>query len=158
MRWDLRRVIQYLGSLLFCPNKRNTTKTPKGASARSCHQPLRFVSCSLLVPAASIGSKVASANNEQTLGEMVHAAALPSTTARKNHQYSVRVARPLKLAYLARQAFTASKNVIGFRTLPARVAPDHTNSLDGRHARSPIIPRLYLYPDISFRVLWPVPD
>src|SRR5215475_13650895 len=34
--------------------------------------------------------------------------ALPSRTVRKNHQYSLRVARPLKSAYFVRQAFSAS--------------------------------------------------
>lgn len=96
-----------------------TTK-PKGTSARSCHQPLRLVSCNRLAPTAISGRSVTSENNVETLKEISDATALPSTTARKNHQYSVRVARPLNSAYFVRHAFTAS--TIGIQIPPVSEA------------------------------------
>jgi len=101
--------------MLLCASKIIGTTTPNGTSDRSCHQPLRLVSCSRLAPTAISGRSVTSENNAQTLKEISDATALPSTTARKNHQYSVRVARPLNSAYFARHAFTAS--TIGIKYL-----------------------------------------
>ena len=46
-----------------CANKIRGTTTPKGTNARSCHQPLRFVSCIRLAPTAISGSRVTSENS-----------------------------------------------------------------------------------------------
>src|SRR5439155_14795703 len=60
--------------------------------------------------------------------------ALPSRTARKNHQYSVRVARPLKSAYFLKQVFTAS--TIGIRTPPVLDAETARNTfVIGSHGK-----------------------
>lgn len=104
------------GDMLGCIKKITSRIIPKGTSARSCHQPLRFVSCNRLAPTAIIGSRVTSSNNTYSLPAIVTVTALPSRTARKNHQYSLCVALPLKSAYFAKHAFTAS--TIGIRELP----------------------------------------
>src|SRR5262249_23186513 len=48
--------------VLGCIKKTTTRIIPKGTSARSCHQPLRFVSWSRLAPTAIIGNRVKSEN------------------------------------------------------------------------------------------------
>src|SRR3954466_10820648 len=83
---------------------------PNGTSDRSCHQPLRFVSCNRLAPTASKGSSVTTPNKQYTLTDMSDVMALPSMANKKNHQYSGRPARPSKSAYFAKHVFVASTN------------------------------------------------
>ena len=80
--------------MLFCARKIQTTNTPKGISAKSCHQPLRLVSCRRLAPTAMIWQK--DYQREQNVEPVSNheGAPLPSNIARKNHQYSLPVARP----------------------------------------------------------------
>src|ERR1700745_4178414 len=66
---------------------------------------------------------------------MSHVTALPRRTARKNHQYSVRDARPSKSAYFARHAFTASP--AGIRRPPV-LDPETARNHPGCAAREEV--------------------
>ncbi len=78
----------------------------------SCHHPLRLVSCSLRVAAAMIGNKVPSENRMLTKCAIDAATRPPTKQNNANHQYSERVALPLKSAYFEKQTLIDSENVI----------------------------------------------
>ena len=71
------------------------------------------MSCSLREPTASEGNKVARENIQET-GLLTYSSNTATTKQNNaNHQYSGRLARPLKSAYLAKQALIASvKDII----------------------------------------------
>ena len=79
-----------------------------GTSTISCHQPLRLVSCSLLVAAAIDGNNVASEIKPLKMELNSDVATLAKITNKKNHQYSERDALPLKSAYLVKHVLTDS--------------------------------------------------
>ena len=77
----------------------------------SCHQPLRFVSCSLRVAAEIAGVNVMSEKIPLSRWLTGTSAKPPTTMNRTNHQYSEREASPWKSKYFAKQVWIDSWNV-----------------------------------------------
>lgn len=85
-----------------------TIKPATGTKAISCHQPLRFVSCNLLVAAANAGSRVPTEKRPLRIGLIIEVARLAKSKNSMNHQYSEPDALPLKSAYLAKHTLIDS--------------------------------------------------
>ena len=85
-----------------------TMKPITGTKAISCHHPLRFVSCNLLVAAANAGSRVPIEKRPLRIGLIIEMAKLAKTKNSMNHQYSEREALPLKSAYLPKHTLIDS--------------------------------------------------
>lgn len=79
-----------------------------GTKAISCHHPLRFVSCSLLVAADNAGSSVPREKRPLRSGLIIEVAKLTKAKNSMNHQYSERDALPLKSAYLPKHTLIDS--------------------------------------------------
>lgn len=85
-----------------------TMNPTTGTKQTSCHHPLRPVSWSLRVAAAIDGSSIPSENRPLSMLLIIDAAADTRTMKRANHQYSERLAFPVKSAYLERQIWIDS--------------------------------------------------
>ena len=80
----------------------------------NCNQPLRLVSCKRRAPTAKCGNMVARENKPPSMPEWftIFSAADAKNKNSTNHQYSERLARPLKSAYLLKQVLIDSVKFI----------------------------------------------
>src|SRR4051812_13392878 len=85
----------------------------RGISASSWNQPLRSVSCSLRVPTAIYGRKVASENSPATLWLTAPSARLARKQNNAHHQNSERPAQPENTTYLVKHVRIDSPKLIG---------------------------------------------
>jgi hypothetical protein len=85
-----------------------------GINQSSCNHPLRSVSCRRRAPTAILGRRVPIENNPDKSLLTVWSNAEATVVNSTHHQNSGREAQPLKSAYLAKQIFTDSMNVMVF--------------------------------------------
>jgi hypothetical protein len=114
----------------------HSTSDPKAVRCNNSHQADAFMSCKRRAPTAKLGTRTNTKNphetgkptagpeNEETKALIIIHAKMVNKT---NHQYSAREARPEKVAYLPKQAMTASKNdmAVSNRLTLAWMLPDH---------------------------------